>query len=70
MSFNTIHHLILVDWHERIGVQLGMLIVMVDRGFGHKQLQTYPGVYSAFFEIWLQTFINLLTTRFDEDFEK
>jgi hypothetical protein len=43
--------LIVVNWHGRMGLQPGMLIVMMDRGFGYKQLQIYPNVYSVFFQI-------------------
>jgi hypothetical protein len=31
--------LVVANWHGRMGLQPGMLIIMVDQGFGYKQLQ-------------------------------
>jgi hypothetical protein len=59
--------LIVANSHGRIGLQPGTLIIMVDWGFSCKQLQRYLNVYNVFFEIWLQTFINLPIANSDRE---
>jgi hypothetical protein len=39
------------------------MIIMLDEGFGQKQLQQYLNDYNFILDLWLETFVNLLVVK-------